>query len=317
MGPLTNHAESHFLNTPKALKEAQSKKDVCACAFKGSTMVTGYQDGLVCHWAIEMSERGFITELIHPWIGHVNKINALVINGADVFSFSQDCTARVWSLQQNQCTRVFKFTDPVSCGLIDNERNMLFVGGWDRSVKAIDIVKNEVDRSFIGSREAIKCMHLYDKWLFVAGVDQVIRAYDLDSGKVKTFEGHSSWVLCMTTYVKFKEDGSVQNHWLLSGSDDNTVRVWDINTVKCLEELQGHKNGIVTLTFANGDLFTGSFDNYIICWSMADLENKIRESQTMLAEDLRSKKFEAFEAYMTLKGKRKKPSKGKGKKGKK
>lgn len=37
----------------------------------------------------------------------------------------------------------------------------------------------------------------------------------------------------------------------------------------------------------------------------------------MMAEDLRSKKFEAFEGYMESKGKRKKPVKSKKSKGKK
>ena len=51
------------------------------------------------------------------------------------------------------------------------------------------------------------------------------------------FEGHTSWVLTMKTYRTFKEDGSVKSEWLLSGSDDNTVRIWDLKTTKCLEEL--------------------------------------------------------------------------------
>lgn len=192
------------------------------------------------------------------------------------------------------------------------------VGSWDKSVKALDLKKNEVDRSFIASRECIRTMHLYDnKWLFVAGMDQVIRGYDLETGKTKVFEGHSSWILCLTTYVKYKsaeKGGGIQSAWLLSGSDDNTVRIWDIASGKCLEELLGHKNGINSLTFANNDLFTGSYDNYLICWSMADNEEKIRETQCMMAEDLRSKKYEAFENYMISKGKRKKgKAKGKGK----
>jgi WD40 repeat protein len=139
----------------------------------------------------------------------------------------------------------------------------------------------------------------------------------LETGKIKVFEGHTSWILAMKTYVKLKEDGSVKHQWLFSGSDDNTVRIWDISTTKCLEELQGHKNGIQTITFANNDLFTGSYDNYIICWSLTEIEEKIRETQAMMAEDLRSKKFEAFEGYMESKGKRKKgKAKGKGAKAK-
>lgn len=213
---------------------------------------------------------------------------------------------------------MIKYADPVTCGLIDEARDFLITGSWDRTVTALDLKKNEIDKQWVGTRDCVKCLHLFDKWLFVAGLDQVIRAFCLESGKTKVFEGHTSWILTMKTYVKYKEDGSVQSQWLLSGSDDNTVRIWDIATTNCLEELQGHKNGIQAITFANNDLFTGSFDNYIICWSLPDIEEKIRETQAMMAEDLRSKKFEAFEAYMESKGKRKKgkakgKAKGKGK----
>lgn len=47
---------------------------------------------------------------------------------------------------------------------------------------------------------------------------------------------------------------------------------------------------------------------------MAEIEDKVRETQIMLAEDIRSHKFEAYENYMSAKGKRKKGGKGKGKK---
>ena len=104
----------------------------------------------------------------------------------------------------------------------------------------------------------------------------------------------------------------------MTGSDDSTIRIWDIVSGKCLEELIGHKNGVTSMTFANNQLFSGSYDHYIIVWDLGEIEEKIRECQIMAAEDLRSRKFEAFEEHMISKGKRKKPAKGKGKgKGKK
>jgi len=142
----------------------------------------------------------------------------------------------------------------------------------------------------------------------------VIREFDLVSGESRTFEGHSSWVLCLLAYVAYNPDGSVKSQWLLSGSDDNTVRIWDIKSGKCLEELIGHKNGVTSMTLARNDLFTGSYDTCTIRWSLQEIESKIRETQIMMAEDLKSRKFEAFEAYMESKGKRKKATKKKGKK---
>ena len=127
-------------------------------------------------------------------------------------------------------------------------------------MKAIDFKTGEVDRSFIASGEAIKCMLIYDKWLFVAGDDPVIRSFDLTTGESKTFEGHKSWILCLLTFTSHNADGSIKSQWLLSGSDDNTGRIWDIKTGFCVEELLGHRNGVTCMTIANNDLFTGSYD---------------------------------------------------------
>ena len=84
--------------------------------------------------------------------------------------------------------------------------------------------------------------------------------------------------MAITTLVQRKEDGSIKSEWLFSSSDDNTVRIWDIKTGLCLEELIGHKNGVTCMTFANNQLFTGSYDHYMIQWDLADIELKIQET---------------------------------------
>lgn len=65
---------------------------------------------------------------------------------------------------------------------VHSEFSLLFVGSWDKIVRAIDLKSGEVDRSFVASKDAIKCLHLYDKWLFVSGFDPVVRSYDLSTG---------------------------------------------------------------------------------------------------------------------------------------
>lgn len=131
------------------------------------------------------------------------------------------------------------------------QHNFLITGSWDRIVRAVDLKNGEIDRSFVASRQAIKCLHLYDKWLFVGGMDPIVYAYDLTSGDVKSYEGHQSWVLSITTHVILKEDGSIKSQWLLTGSDDTTVRIWDIVSTKCMEKLIGHTDGVTCIAFAN------------------------------------------------------------------
>ena len=92
--------------------------------------------------------------LYYPWI-HIDDV-------VGIFSYL---------LQEEKCERVFKFSDPATYSCADLERNLLFVGSYDRSVKAIDLKTGEVDRSFIASREAIKCLLIHENCLYVAGDD--------------------------------------------------------------------------------------------------------------------------------------------------
>jgi hypothetical protein len=58
-----------------------------------------------------------------------------------------------------------------------------------------------------------------------------------------------------------------------------------------LDELVGHKSGVLCMNFIDGRLYSGSFDHYVLVWNLQDVEAKINEQQIMKAEDLRSKKF--------------------------
>jgi hypothetical protein len=80
MGTLRNYASEHCMNTPKALVEAHKYKNLTASCFAQNLMVTGYADGLICHWKIEMSNKGFIIHLVKPLFGHLNKINGLTVH---------------------------------------------------------------------------------------------------------------------------------------------------------------------------------------------------------------------------------------------
>ena len=175
----------------------------------------------------------------------------------------------------------------------------------------------------MAARDAIKCLHLYDKWLFVGGCDPVIRAYDLETGKHKSYEGHLSWVNCMETYIVTNEQGEVKSKWLISGSDDASVRIWNMDTCKPIETLREPKemkNGVICLAVSGKDLYVGGHDNIVLNYDMRVVERRIQEFLIMEAEDLRSRKAEAMYNYLESKyGKRKGKGKGKGKgkKGKK
>lgn len=65
-----------------------------------------------------------------------------------------------------------------------------------------------------------------------------------------------------------KEDGSIRDEWLFSGSDDHTIRIWSLKTTRSLDELVGHTNGVISLAFAGNNLFSGSYDHLMLMWDL-------------------------------------------------
>ena len=183
---IVNYAPDHVLNTPGALQRQRNNRFVCCFCFCKQKIYTGYEDGLICSFSQE-------SELIAPLIGHTNRINAIVATDTQfIITTSNDCTVRQWDYETGVCISVFKFADPISACKISSKYNMLFTASWDKMIRCIDLETNKVVKSFIGSKEAIKCMQLNDDsegadYVFVAGCDPVIRAFDLEAGTSKMY----------------------------------------------------------------------------------------------------------------------------------
>ena len=58
---------------------------------------------------------------------------------------------------------------------------------------------------------------------------------------------------------------------LVTASKDNTTRVWDLSTFKCLGQLPGHEDYVESMQLSQNTLVTGSRDSTIRTWNLADL----------------------------------------------
>ena len=90
----------HPLNT-EAFKSKMMTKDAITCyEFYDEFVYSGFGDGLICAWHIGQPQAEDIQPEFYPFLGHTNKVNAIKASPElnRVFSCSDDCTVRQWSL---------------------------------------------------------------------------------------------------------------------------------------------------------------------------------------------------------------------------
>ncbi|KAG0006209.1 hypothetical protein BGZ80_002536 [Entomortierella chlamydospora] len=75
--------------------------------------------------------------------------------------------------------------------------------------------------------------------------------------RVKVFKGHTDGVMCL----------QFDDSFLITGSYDNTVRIWNIETGECLRTLTGHALCVRALHFDDAKLITGSMDRTLKIWN--------------------------------------------------
>ncbi|MTJ37732.1 WD40 repeat domain-containing protein, partial [Dolichospermum sp. UHCC 0406] len=80
--------------------------------------------------------------------------------------------------------------------------------------------------------------------------------------------------------VGFSPDGQQQ---LASGSDDKTIKIWDVTTGKVLNTLKGHESTVWSVGFSpdGKKLASGSADKTIILWDL-DLDNLVTSGCNLL-----------------------------------
>lgn len=184
---------------------------------------------------------------------HTRSIFTLVyIGNRFVATGSDDGLIKIWHIDQNRCFYVLRGHKAGIRSLAVLESKNLVSASWDRTIKIWEtsrlFEKKHVDDHI--DREQAMQLGLED--------------YDpseLTINCLKTLKGHMNSVLC----VGVLPDGII----LMSGSSDNTVRLWDTENGMLLRSMFGHMNEVICLTAARFRplIISGSGDKTIKVWN--------------------------------------------------
>ncbi|MDF5716402.1 MAG: serine/threonine protein kinase [Rhizonema sp. NSF051] len=262
------------------------------------TLASCHDDKKIRLWDLKTQK------VIHTFVGHSQAVRSLAFSpdGKVLATASDDKTIKLWNLDTYQeiftlCGHThavksvaFSFISPSQEEYVP----ILASGSWDKTIKIWNVNTGTEICTLTGHQLQVSAVAFspQGELLASASLDRTIRLWNISIDTslppvnvskqlsesfqpillekelknrpqytlLGTLSGHAWAVLT----VAFSPDGKI----LATGSEDNTIKLWQVNTGKIIDTLPGHSWSVVALAFStDGEmLLSGSWDKTVKLW---------------------------------------------------
>ncbi|KAL2457356.1 Zinc finger CCCH domain-containing protein 48 [Forsythia ovata] len=237
------------------------------------------QPKLCKYWVTDGCVHGDKCKDVHSWFcgsgftmltkleGHIKTITGIALpSGSDkLYSVSEDRTIRIWDCNSGQCTGAGDLDGEVGC--LISEGPWLFAG-LPNAIKAWNF-QAQTELSLSGPVGQVYSMVVDNDMLFAGTEEGTILAWKCGTETnipepAAMMKGHNGAVCSLVVGA---------NNRLYSGSSDNTIRVWDLETFKCIQTLHGHTRDVKSVICWDKYLLSASLDNTLKVWAATESGN--------------------------------------------
>jgi WD40 repeat protein len=233
---------------------AHGSNVVTCLHFDGRRIITGSDDNSVGVWDAATGA------LLRHMTGHEGGVWALAVCGDTVVSGSTDRSIRVWDIADGRCSHtLWGHTSTVRCCKIIMPRRM--ANGELCPRKPVIIT---------GSRDAtlrvwwLPSPRRDPPWTGMSTVNgmALVNIPQADPFLLHSWTGHTGSVRAVDGWGR----------WVVSGSYDSTVRIWDLLKGECRWRLSGHTQKVYSVSMMPGGEMcaSGSMDGTVRVWRMSD-----------------------------------------------
>jgi len=296
------------LATGKCLRTLEGLTgSVCAIAFSpdGCQALSGSVYGVLKLWDLDSGI------CLRTFTGHSHHVNSITFSqdGHRALSGSGDDTIKLWDLATGSCLNTFEgHKGRVNSVALSPDGCKVLSGGYDKTLKlwkqawvkensitaplcyASGLTGSEAARregthkvylkqghKLLAKGQLAEALVCLEEARAISGFERApstlllsaslgararIRCFR-EGWLAHTFEGHTKGV----SSVAFSADG----HWALSGSGDETLKLWDLVTGACLRTFEGHTGGVKSVAISPDGhrALSGSGDDTIKLWDLA------------------------------------------------
>lgn len=259
---------------------------VTCLKFHNKLLMTGSYDTTIKLWNTETGE------CTRTLTGHSRGVRLLVFDLKILILGSLDKTIKVWNYRLGECIATYRgHEDHVVA--VDLHRNIIVSGLADHTVKVwhVDL---RTCYTLRGHTDWVNCVkiHAPSNTVFSASDDTTIRMWDLTTNKcIRKFECHVGQVQSVIPFtyneslVQDEEEVDCVTRvqpdpdfkWLskyplhlLTSSLDNTIKLWDVRTGRCIRTQFGHVEGVWSISADTFRIVSGAHDKLIKVWDLQD-----------------------------------------------
>jgi F-box/WD-40 domain protein MET30 len=255
---------------------------VRALQFDDAKLVTGSMDHTLKIWSLQTGQ------CIRTLEGHTDGIVSLHFDSRILASGSVDTTIKVWNFETGECCTLRGHTDWVNSVRI-HQHSMLVSGSDDTTIRLWDLNTRtcmQVIQGHVGQVQVAIPSGLGFTHRFLEApptrpdMVQHQQLHYLRQQQLQQQQRRQQPVLqsiCTVDNVNEHDDQSNEvdksetrsdQPIIISGSLDNTIKIWSMTSGQCLRTLFGHVEGVWALAYDRLRIVSGSHDNSVKLWDM-------------------------------------------------
>ena len=167
-------------------------------------------------------------------------------------SGSDDGTVKIWDFRDSKYAKSFKVGYAVMSVAFSKNNDVLYFGGLDNTIRALNLRTNQVEYSLFGHSDSVTGLALSNKgdYLLSNSMDNTVRLWDVRPYVQSSTNGQNRMVRFFTGSSHNFEKNLLRCGWssddslLTAGSADRTVNIWEMDTGKLIHRLGGHTGSV-------------------------------------------------------------------------
>ena len=232
---------------------------ICLLEFEPNHLLAGTNYNYISFWNLDSDSE----EAEYTLLEHEKWVNSLVKCNDQIFaSCSNDKSIITWDYYNKKMILKFIAHDDCVLCLIKLKNGNLCSGGADLLTKIWNWKTGECLMKFEGYIDWIRCICQVDDDTLLTGSENTITVWKKNQ-IIAYLSEHDHDVRDITV---------IDNNYFASASFDNTIKIWEIKSLNCVQTLKEHTSNVINVIKLKGsnNLASCSTDNTLKIWKKAE-----------------------------------------------